>query len=483
MYRYLAPLAAVSLGAWILLQLWGVFMSLRQEPQDCAKEDWHGKAPVVGLTPQTESQCHDLNELESAADKSTEVSSEAMRAFEDALRQWGQSHAGVQPDCRTRALGIKLCALSQGIVEFRDTLHARKARGESDFWDEQMLELSGHESRSEDCRDFHSYVKSGWKPAVFTWLNCDFHRKHIEELLDDPLYTSVWKQAAHQTAPYGRWYGPPEVTNIQTIQGVQYQKKRVQNLNHLRLMTAVMPGFQIANVAQWIEFGAGSADLAAGLHALGFPGVHFLLDLPPMNLMQWYWLRYSSIPAYLGTSQFFSSRPNPRSMAGKIILESSAEDTRLFKHLNQSDFSKSVFFATYSYTEADFDTRDRFRQLLRKCGIIYMVFWSDFKGKNNDVYLNNILEEVLLETHNVQIWKHEKVGFYFVARKKELGPVLCLPEWNCHWYTMHHSIPHGGFKAFILIRILFAVSLLTVLACLYLAKRKRGREKREEHVI
>jgi len=118
--------------------------------------------------------------------------------------------------------------------------------------------------------------------------------------------------------------------------------------------------------------------------------------------------------------------------------------------------SSSVFFATYSFTETDALTRERFRVLIQNFEIIFLVFWSTWEGSDNDAYLKNWLEvEKLEETHYILIWKcgYGMSGFNFVARRKDSGGILCNPDWNCHWWTKHHSLPRGGLRKTLFVAI------------------------------
>ena len=47
------------------------------------------------------------------------------------------------------------------------------------------------------------------------------------------------------------------------------------------------------------EFGSGSAEMAHVARGLGFRGLFLIYDLPPMLLLQRYWLRLAGLPAYL----------------------------------------------------------------------------------------------------------------------------------------------------------------------------------------
>merc|ERR1712194_172320 len=86
-----------------------------------------------------------------------------------------------------------------------------------------------------------------------------------------------------------------------------------------------------------------------------------------------------------------------------------------------------------------------------------------FLGFDNDAYIQTMLLDTGLEvTHDVKSWKHYDNGFYLIARRRDLGPVACVAEANCHWYTGHAWLPHGGVVRFI--SDCAGVGLLAVLA-------------------
>jgi len=288
---------------------------------------------------------------------------------------------------------------------------------------------------------------------------------NLDRVFHDPQYASVYAKAGH----LARQYGPPQWM-VWSRHGIQWNKKRIQNLNHIRVLRLALPGWEVTDLDQVVEFGGGSGDLAAAFRDLGYRGTHFVVDLPAMNLLHYYWQRYSGLPSILG-----DSLPCNAAVAkGQIVLESSADVTQLRCHIDSSVDDKSIFFATYSFTEADIPSRERIRPLFDKFGTIFIAFWSTWEKKDdNDEYMQKLLDEGLEETHYVLAWKTYGPGFYFLARRRDLGPVLCHPEANCHWYTMHHSLPRGGLRQFLLERAVVSVLVLGVIfVCAYQLHRR-----------
>jgi len=302
-------------------------------------------------------------------------------------------------------------------------------------WDKQMAELRDHLSIPSHCAAMHEkYLPDTWKPTVFTGVYY-IPVNHIDRVLSDPEYSSVYAKAGHLAPPYG-----PLQQLTWPRYGFMWNKKRIQNLNHIRALRLALPGWDIANLEQVVEFGGGSGDLVATLRDLGFRGTHMVVDLPAMNLLHYYWLRYSGIAALLG-----SRLPCDTTLAkGQVIVESSADATKLACHIDHSLDSKSLFFATYSFTEADVLTRERIRPLIEKFGVVFLAFWPSWEDTNNDNYLQKMLDAGLESTHYTLSWHDYFNGFYLVARRRDLGPVDCNVLANCHWYTFHAWLPRGG---------------------------------------
>ncbi|CAE7518935.1 unnamed protein product, partial [Symbiodinium pilosum] len=149
-------------------------------------------------------------------------------------------------------------------------------------------------------------------------------------------------------------------------------------------------------------------------------------------LLQRFWLRRGGIPAFLGSKL-------PRGAAkNRIVLESSF-GSGFLKHVDASQARESAFFAFYSFTEADADSRKRIRPLIEGFGVILLSFWESFDWVNNMQYLKAWMDDRLLSTHNVLSWsvasktwlENFPLGYYFLAVRKDVGELRCDPELNC----------------------------------------------------
>ncbi len=114
----------------------------------------------------------------------------------------------------------------------------------------------------------------------------------------------------------------------------------------------------IKELSQFVEFGAGGGDNAPLLRTLGFTGVHFILDLPRILLLQQYFIRLSNWPVCLGEGLRELN-------AHKTILDSAESNVFSDYHFKREGdtLNKSFFMATWSLTESPFAVR---RKMLKE---------------------------------------------------------------------------------------------------------------------
>lgn len=409
-------------------------------------------------------KCSELGSIEESQVKATQFLS-----YREKLQSWRLSYTDAQPTCRLESLGKSLCAWGEQLGKFEkwETDKEKRGVGGLSHWEKVMLELNQHVSTPSHCANFSQFVTNKWEPTVFQAIDSS-SGLHMARSLIQWGRTTTTSKFSPQNALHALQvpYGAPNQAWWFVDGSMKFRKKRVQNLNYFRMLHDILPDWRgLESVSQFVEFGGGTGDVAACLRHLGYSLNHFVVDLPAMNLFHRYWLRYSGVPAVLGReigTKFIETVKNGQRSAGLTFLESSMAQTwTLPNHLDGSLDSSSVFMGTYSFTEADVGTRERVRPWIEKFELIFIVFWSSWDGNDNDGYIRQWLKGSLdrdkegggLEkTHNVQIWKHEGNGFYMVARRKDSagGKILCLKEWNCAWYTKHHSLPQGGLRYFLI---------------------------------
>ena len=113
-----------------------------------------------------------------------------------------------------------------------------------------------------------------------------------------------------------------------------------------------------------------------------------------------------------------------------------------------------MFFGTWSFTEADLQTRELVKEQIKGIGIIWLVFWDKFENTNNGEYfLKWIREERLHVSHNILSFAllHSnpppQPSFNFVAVRKDLRKMSCTVAAGCHPSVLHTRI-HELLKAY-----------------------------------
>lgn len=382
----------------------------------------HGPLPALG--PEEEQECTNLNAIESRMD----ASGNDVANFKQALAQWHAHHKGTQPACREEALGQSLKAESHA-MKFESLVgHATE-----NHWLAYMRELLQHEKNDEDSRNFAQwYVTKKWKPEVFLWPQ-HTPMGDIDDILSDGEYMQLYAKAGHLSLPYGAPQVPWLTRNIQG-QAYTVRASRMQQLFHLRMLRKAVPSFSLDKIKQVVEFGGGSGDLAATVRDLGFKGTYFIYDMPPMLLMQRYWLRYSGYPALLGEHL----PANASAVQGELLLESSLEQ-HINAHLDPALAPGSLFVATWSLTEADVASREKIRPLIMNFGVILVAFWDKISGIDNSEYMRKYFAEKLRLSHHILVWRQLRLAdsWYFLAVHKSFGELTCNAEVNCKADMMH----------------------------------------------
>jgi len=380
--------------------------------------------------------CRSLGQLEESADASSDLQTPEVSAYLAALAAWRSSHPGEQPKCRTDQLGAQLCKEGAMLSGF-----SANALG-GGVWDSLSRELVGHEQNATDCWSFASrYYTERWNPQVFYWPDKFAHEGLLDDLLADPEYDRAYARAGHLSPPYGA----TEVQWCVRPPGRRFRMERAEHLAHLRVLRKSAPGTEVAAITQVVEFGGGTGDVAAMLRDLSFRGTHFVYDLPPILLMQRFWLRYSGVPAFLGSGRL----PKAEAMRGRVLLESSL-GTSFEEHLDRARLNETLFLGTFSLTEASLEARQRIRPLLRELALIQLAFWQNFDGIDNDKYLKTVVDEDLSKSHNVVSWQmknRDPGNFYLIAVRKDKGAAVCAQELGCGMEVLH---PHLGTRGYVL---------------------------------
>jgi len=311
----------------------------------------------------------------------------------------------------------------------------------TDQWTKQLHLLLLRMQDPRDCLEFARYHENSWMPPFWKWAEATpgLDSIALEELLADPEYDSYYSHAA-SGAPL---YGSPAVETVWRPQG-RFRRKRIQELQHFRILRRAA-GIDLRSLTHVVEFGGGVGETVAALSDLGFSGRHLVIDLPPMLLLQRYWLRYSGLPAYLAKDlpRNNSQDERPLGRTGVLLHSALAAPHAALRHLADAKPETSLFVAFWSFTEADPGAREKVWPLLERCGIVMLTFGNIFDGVDNVAYLQKELSSRGFdESHHALSWHlASSTGhYYMIAVRKEVGSLTCLPELNCHNTTRHARV-------------------------------------------
>lgn len=169
------------------------------------------------------------------------------------------------------------------------------------------------------------------------------------------------------------------------------------------------------------EFGAGTGQMADVLYDLNFGGQHVVYDLPLMTVIQRHFI-------------------NKRNIKYTYILDDDEKNIingTNYLPCNQIESEKHVmelpninFIATFSLSETDIDTHNKFAKYMLNFSRIYIAYslnqtiTEDFI--DNEEYIQ-MMKQKLENTHYCYIGENHGNGKVFMAVKKELGNNTIIP--------------------------------------------------------
>lgn len=233
---------------------------------------------------------------------------EQLQAAQRATRV--QQAATRVPKCRLEGLGQNLCRAGRRLLPGTQPEMTAEAQNIYSVW---MRQLARHETKDRDCARFEKFHALRWNPLVFVWAEAgtsgSWDTALVPWLRSDKNYATEWGPVAERT-----YYGPSEVAYVDTqgspvptsSSGVgadgapkpaMYRLKRMHEVEQARTFLHAT-GTHLRDIMQLVEFGGGGGELEPTMRDLGFTGVHIIYDLPPMLLMQRFWIRHASLPVY-----------------------------------------------------------------------------------------------------------------------------------------------------------------------------------------
>lgn len=163
---------------------------------------------------------------------------------------------------------------------------------------------------------------------------------------------------AGRPVPYGPLPGSSE-TLIQTVYHV---------MQHERLS-----GLRVEDLDAIVEFGGGFGGLCRVMHALGFRGRYLIYDLPPIVLLQRYYLERVGLgdqsPAHVRATSDFGELAE--------FVERIAPGER------------ALFWATWSLSETPLALRERVKPLVERIGTYFIGYQGRYGEVDNADYFAN----------------------------------------------------------------------------------------------
>lgn len=252
----------------------------------------------------------------------------------------------------------------------------------------------------ENYNNLDNYRIDNVCPHIFTWPEDGIQNKYQLNILENDKDSIYYKNIFKNN------YGPKKIILYKNV-----QLDRVQHIFSLYFIEKKL-NFDINNNNELIfEFGAGTGQLADVLNDLNFKGTHIIYDLPIITLLQKYFIEKQGIKV-------------------NYILDNN-EDFSLNKTnilpCNQNISEKKImmlpnitFIASYSLTETDADTRNKFLDYIINFKRVYIIYWpyKDTVGDNidNNIYINELYNKMKLN-YNCNIIDWFNNGKLFTAIK------------------------------------------------------------------
>lgn len=240
------------------------------------------------------------------------------------------------------------------------------------------------------------------KPHIFIWPEDSLQNKYQLQLLeknkDSIFYNSVISSND---------YGPRGIKLYNNI-----QLDRVAQVWSIYILVNKLY-FNLQDENEIIfEFGGGTGQMADVLKDLNYQGKHIIYDLPLMVILQKYFIDKRNIK-----TKYILDDENNTLINGTNLLPCnqniSEEKIVSMKNIN--------FIATYSLTETDIETHEKFAKYLPYFNRIIIIYWpqpvEDFDNIDNEEYIKSIIKNIE-NTHDCYIDDNFGNGKIFCAMKK-----------------------------------------------------------------
>lgn len=284
------------------------------------------------------------------------------------------------------------------------------------------------------CQDIDAKGRL-WAPLVFVWPENSWpSRSQLELMSANEEWDGTWLPLLKKPN-----YGPLGVRRYPLPRNSgATQLDRVQHAWVFFAMVQVT-GLSFDNLGLVFEFGAGTGQMASVLHDLSFPYLHVVYDMPPMLLTQRHWCRKVGVAVRI-LGHDLEMKDAARCVNETVQTRQLSDVAQL---LPNRAFSDTLFVATYSFTEADLDTRTQIVQMTRQFGRMYLMFATTaWDGIDTLGYMRHWLSTSLGHTHRVCTWKHGARGFQLAAVRRDDAVVRprCRPSVGCNKNTFNRNL-------------------------------------------
>ena len=337
---------------------------------------------------------------------------------------------------RSHVLADELCrdATFTGKLFLKTQSHSME--GYHEIWVGYMKELFKHEQK--DCYSFINYTTHGWRPAFWGWSEEDGQSAAKMKRLQDGRKWHRYKNLVAWTP-----FGAPRKYHLPSLDETLSEKNLASAWYLMALEDST--GVRVEDLDAILDFGGGSSSQAQITRRLGFHGTYFIFDLPPVSLLQRFFLRTSGLPAvwideYMSNDQGTSTED----VEGLNVLVSRVST---LQRLFPPDGIR-LFFATYSLSETPLAKRVEVFPLVSQLDVFFIWFadkpgllWDHVEGEEQQTsrWGNNLryFQEFIRKLGDVSfcLWRggaETSTGSYgFVAMRRQLGRVSCAPSAGC----------------------------------------------------
>ena len=243
--------------------------------------------------------------------------------------------------------------------------------------------------------DLDLYLVNNIQPAVFTWAqDADQNKKQLQILEKESFFYKTL--SVNDYGPRGiRLYNDIQLDRVQHVWSIYNLVKELE--------------LSLEDDEIIFEFGAGTGQMADVLSDLHFKGRHIVYDLPLMTVLQKHFIDKKDI------KNIFILDGNSNIINGTNFLPC---NQKCEKHI--LELPNINFIATYSLSETDINTRNKFSEYMINFSRIFIVYWP---GKNEvGDYIDNteyieMIQQKIQKTHICYHRDNFGNGKVFMARK------------------------------------------------------------------